>query len=80
MTLSKIWTAERKEAVEFILFLMHWKIYLKNEEIAEMLVRAVNKIEINLFDIFELCKVLLKEATNASTKETEKLLKTNPEM
>ncbi len=35
-----------------ISFIIHWKIHLKNEEIGEVLVRTVKKMDLNLFEIF----------------------------
>jgi hypothetical protein len=45
-----------------------------------MMLRAIKKLDLSLFDIFELCKVVLKGVVDETRKEVNELLKTNPEM
>lgn len=44
-----------------ISFIVHWKIHLQSEEIGEMLLRTIKKMDLNLFEVFELLKIVLQE-------------------
>lgn len=59
--LSNLWKADKKEALEMISFIVHWKIHLQSEEIGEMLLRTIKKMDLNLFEVFELLKIVLQE-------------------
>lgn len=57
--------ADNKEAIEFLQFMVEWKLYDHSNEFEEITVRKVYQMNLQMHEIFELLKLLLKVSNQA---------------